>query len=98
MVICEESYTTEKNKEPCVIGTSTFAGYFILVVETMTTIGTGAITPTDCHSGWIMMTLQAVTSIAIEGALVSAVYVKMSRPTNKDCTKHFSKKAIVSVN
>ncbi|KRT84425.1 hypothetical protein AMK59_11, partial [Oryctes borbonicus] len=95
MVIWEESYMGEDAKEPCITGTSSFAGYLILVVETMTTIGSGGITPTDCQTGWVMMTLQALASVAIEGALVMAVFVKMSRPNNKNCMIHFSKKAVI---
>lgn len=97
MVLWEESYMDLKTEGPCINGTGSFAGYLILVVDTMTTIGTGSITPTDCQNGWIMMTLLALTSVAIEGALVSAVFVKMSRPNTKDCIRQFSKKAVVSI-
>lgn len=52
--------------------------------------------PTDCHEGWIIITLQALVGVAIEGALVAAIYVKMSRPVVKDTINLFSKKAVVS--
>ncbi|KAK9695601.1 Inward rectifier potassium channel C-terminal domain [Popillia japonica] len=97
MVLWEESYMDLKTEGPCINGTGSFAGYLILVVDTMTTIGTGSITPTDCQNGWIMMTLLALTSVAIEGALVSAVFVKMSRPNTKDCIRQFSKKAVICI-
>lgn len=97
MVAWEESYMDDTNRIPCIIGGSSFSAYLILVVETITTIGSGGIYPTECHSGWIIIIFQAVAGVAIEGALVSAVFVKMSRPRSKDTTKTFSKKALVSI-
>lgn len=77
------------------LGTKTFSGYLILSIETITTIGTGFIYPTDCHEGWIIITLQAMVGVVIEGVLIIAVYAKMSRPIYKDNVNLFSKKAIV---
>lgn len=77
-------------------GPKTFSGYLLLSIETQTTIG-GARYPGDCHEGWILITLHALVGIIIDGALVAAIYTKMTRPVLKDTLNLFSKKAVVSV-
>lgn len=81
----------------CIVGTTNFTGYLLLSIETITTIGFGVIYPTDCHEGWVIITLQALVGVAIEGALVTAVYVKLTRPATKNTLRMFSKKAVVSI-
>lgn len=88
--------TKKDDNLKCVVGTTSFTGYLLLSIETITTIGFGVIYPTDCHEGWVIMTLQALVGVAIEGALVTAVYVKMARPDTKDTLRMFSRTAIVS--
>lgn len=84
------------NRHKCIIGTNSFTGYLLLSIETLTTIGFGEIYPTDCHEGWVILTLQGIVGVAIEGALVTAVYVKLARPFSKQQLHLFSKNAVVS--
>nr|XP_022911944.1 G protein-activated inward rectifier potassium channel 3-like [Onthophagus taurus] len=90
-------YSTKNNSVPCIQNAKSFTSYLLLSIETLTTIGYGSIYPNECQPGWIIITLQAITGVAIEGALVTAVFVKMSRPYNKHPIKHFSKKAVVCI-
>lgn len=89
----------DKNSEypPCIYGASSFTGYLLLSIATLSTIGYGTQYPTECQPTWMVITLQALTSITIEGALVTAVFVKMSSPSNKSPMRLFSKKAVVSI-
>lgn len=90
-----EGSMTRSGREPCVVGTNSFTGYLLLSIETLTTIGFGEIYPTDCQENWIILTFQALVGVAIEGALVTAIYVKMARPVKNDHVSVFSKKALV---
>lgn len=66
----------------------------LLSIETVTTIGYGYRYPTEyCQGGWIMLMLQALLNVFIQGALVSTVYVKITIPFTN--TSVFSKKAVV---
>ena len=85
-------------KEECVVNTKNLTGYVLLSIETMLTIGYGYRYPTEkCIQGWIVPFLQALISVGIQGALVSAIYVKISKPVKKNVLGLFSKKAVVSV-
>lgn len=79
----------------CVEGTTTFTGYLLLSIETLTTIGFGEIYPVDCHEGWVILTLQELVGVAIQGALVSAVYVKLAKPYNDLPLNLFSRRCVV---
>ncbi|CAH0551334.1 unnamed protein product [Brassicogethes aeneus] len=86
------------NTTPCVVNTKTLTGYFLLSMETITSIGYGYRYPTEnCRKGWILLTFQALCSVALQGVLVSAIYVKISRPFRKVLNSLFSKKAVVSI-
>lgn len=79
----------------CVIKSS-FTGYLLLSIETMTTVGYGYRYPTEhCIGGWVLLMLQAIFNTCVQGALVSAVYVKTSKPFTKNSSV-FSKKAVVN--
>ncbi|CAH1163836.1 unnamed protein product [Phaedon cochleariae] len=80
----------------CVENTQTLTGYILLSVETITTIGYGYRVPTEhCQGTWVLLTLQAMLSVAIQGALVSSVYVKISKPFTNISSSIFSKKAVI---
>ncbi|ENN83401.1 hypothetical protein YQE_00240, partial [Dendroctonus ponderosae] len=69
--------------------------YLLLSIETMTTVGYGYRYPTEhCVGGWVLLMLQAIFNTCVQGALVSAVYVKTSKPFTKSSSL-FSKKAVV---
>lgn len=88
---------SEKTQDLCIINTKTLTGYILLSIETMLTIGYGYRYPTEkCIIGWIVPFLQALVSVGIQGILVSAVYVKISKPFTKNSLSIFSKKAVAS--
>ncbi|KAF7277858.1 G protein-activated inward rectifier potassium channel 3-like [Rhynchophorus ferrugineus] len=80
---------------PCIVNARTFSGYLLLSIETMTTIGYGYRYPSEhCVGGWSLLMLQALFNTFVQGALVSAVYVKTSKPFAKSSSL-FSKRAVV---
>ncbi|RZB40976.1 IRK domain containing protein, partial [Asbolus verrucosus] len=82
----------------CVVNTKNLTGYILLSMETMLTIGYGYRYPTEnCIQGWILPFLQALVSVGIQGVLISAVYVKISKPFTKNTVGLFSRKAVVSL-
>ncbi|CAG9764520.1 unnamed protein product [Ceutorhynchus assimilis] len=88
----QSSNNTDK---ACIVNARTFAGYLLLSIETMTTIGYGYRYPTEhCTGGWVLLMLQAIFNTCVQGALVSAVYVKTSKPFTKS-SSIFSKNAVV---
>lgn len=86
-------------KSFCIHGSRTFTGFLLLSVETLTTIGFGTSYPLhSCGERvWMVMMLETLANVTINGALVTAVYVKVTRPLTKDSTRIFSKKSVVSV-
>lgn len=81
----------------CIVGTKSYVGYLLLGIETITTTGYGYVYPTqDCKLVWFALTLSTMVTFVIEGAFITFVYVKISRPINRDVVK-FSKKAVVSI-
>lgn len=44
----------------------------------------------------MVMMMETLANVTINGALVTAVYVKVTRPLTKDSTRLFSKSAVVS--
>ncbi|KAJ8916330.1 hypothetical protein NQ315_005025 [Exocentrus adspersus] len=82
--------------EMCVVNTKTLTGYMLLSIETITTIGYGYRYPTEkCEGGWILLMMQVLLGIAIQGVLVSTVYVKISKPFARVSTSIFSKCAVI---
>lgn len=80
----------------CVEGATTFAGFLLLSIETQVSIGFGEKYPNEeCPEAIFLMVVQIVTGIAIEGAMVGIVYVKMVRPPRKSSDMKFSRKAVV---
>lgn len=85
-----------EGRAPCVEGTTTFAGFLLLSVETQSSIGFGEKYPNEeCPEAIFLMILQIVTGIAIEGAMVGIVYAKMVRPSQKSSEMKFSRKAVI---
>lgn len=84
-------------KDFCIAGTKSFTGYYLLSIETITSIGYGRLYPSEkCgHFTWLVLTLQAMIGIAIQGVFVSAVYVKMAKPFTKISHFIFSRKAVI---
>lgn len=81
--------------EPCIVGAHSYTGYLLLSIESITTTGYGYIYPTDhCHMAWFVLTLNTLIVIVIDGAFFTVVYVKISKPINKDVVK-FSRRAVV---
>lgn len=59
-------------------------------------IGYGSKFPNeDCPEAILLMVIQIVTGVAIEGAMVGIVYAKMIRPSRHSSDMKFSKKAVI---
>lgn len=81
---------------PCVEGATTFAGFLLLSIETQVSIGFGGKYPNEeCPEAIFLMVVQIVMGIALEGAMVGIVYVKMVRPPRKSSDMKFSRKAVI---
>lgn len=50
-----------------------------------------------CSQVWVILMLETLANVTINGALVTMVYVKVTRPLTKDSTRLFSKTAVVSL-
>nr|XP_023024570.1 G protein-activated inward rectifier potassium channel 1-like [Leptinotarsa decemlineata] len=86
----------ENNTTPCVVNTRSFTGYVLLSVETITTIGYGYRYPTEyCEGGTMLFILQSLVSVAIQGALISTVYIKISKPFSSSTSSIFSRAAVI---
>lgn len=86
------------NEKPCIVGAHSYTGYLLLSIESITTTGYGYVYPTDhCKMAWLVLTLNTLVVIVIDGAFFTVVYVKISKPINKDVVK-FSRRAVVSFN
>ncbi|XP_060527542.1 ATP-sensitive inward rectifier potassium channel 11-like isoform X2 [Cylas formicarius] len=83
-------------KGTCIVNAHTFTGYLLLSIETMTTIGYGYRYPTEhCTGGWVLLLFQTLLSVFVQGALVSVVYVKTSKPFTNISSSLFSKRAVI---
>lgn len=73
-------------------------GFLLLSIETLTTIGFGTSYPLHTCGGhvWMVMMLETLANVTINGALITAVYVKVTRPLTKDSTRLFSRQAVVN--
>lgn len=86
----------ENVEKVCVENTRHLTGYIMLSMETILTTGYGYRYPTEhCQHGWLIMFLQALVSIGIEGAMVTLVYVKIAKPFTRNALGIFSRKAVV---
>ncbi|XP_026498136.2 ATP-sensitive inward rectifier potassium channel 10-like [Vanessa tameamea] len=83
-------------KEHCVTGTSSFAGFLMMSVETQMTIGYGVRYPNEeCPEAIIVMVLEIVAGTALSGGLSSLLFTKLVRPNKHVSSVGFSKKATV---
>lgn len=84
------------DKLKCFIGVQSFAGYFMLSLETQVSIGYGSRSLNDhCPEVVFLLCLQIILGVAICGLTVNIVYIKMTKSQNK-YSKLFSKHAVVS--
>lgn len=81
---------------PCVEKAKSFAGFLLFSIETQMGIGFGHRYPTEeCPEAVIVVALQSIIGVAIEGAMVGIVFAKMTRPPKTSSELKFSKKAAV---
>lgn len=87
-----------KIHKPCIIGAKSFVQFILLSVETQTTIGFGEWYPTEhCVEGWVLLGLQMLVGITIEGVFISAAVAKLIKPKVHEGAQVFSEKAVVSI-
>ena len=85
-----------EGKQPCVEQAKSLAGFLLFSIETQMGIGFGNKYPTEeCPEAIIMVVLQSIIGVAIEGAMVGIVFAKMTRPPKISSELKFSKKAAV---
>lgn len=83
-------------QEKCIVNVNGFNGFLLLSIETITTIGFGYYYPTEkCSHAWLVLTLESMVNIGLQGVLISAVYVKIAKPYTKMSNSLFSKRAVV---
>lgn len=84
------------NHEFCIIGVNNFTSFFMLGVETITATGYGYFQPTEhCQLIFGILTFSTLVTIFIDGAFISVVYVKFSKPTIY--SNIFSKKCVINM-
>ncbi|XP_015837662.1 inward rectifier potassium channel irk-1 isoform X1 [Tribolium castaneum] len=84
------------NHHKCINGVHNFTSFFMLGIETITTTGYGYFHPTEnCTLVWTILTFSTLVTIFIDGAFISVVYVKISRPAYTINNSLFSKKAVI---
>lgn len=61
-----------------------------------TTIGFGERLPAaECPESMVLMMIQIITGVIIEGSLIGIIYMKMTRPARKPMELKFSRKAVI---
>lgn len=81
---------------PCVEQARTLAGFLLFSIETQMGIGFGNKYPTEeCPEAVLIVVLQSIVGVAIEGAMVGIVFAKMTRPPTISSELKFSKNASV---
>lgn len=87
----------QDNALKCLVGIQGFAGYFMLSLETQTSIGYGGRSLNDtCPEVIFVVCFQIILGVAICGLTVNIVYIKMTKSQYR-YTKLFSKHAVVSI-
>lgn len=82
--------------QPCVEKAKTLAGFLLFSIETQMGIGFGDKFPTEeCPEAVLVVVLQSIIGVAIEGAMVGIVFAKMTRPPTLSSELKFSRKAAV---
>lgn len=82
--------------QPCVEKARSLAGFLLFSIETQMGIGFGNKYPTEeCPEAVIVVMLQSIIGVAIEGAMVGIVFAKMTRPPKIPSELQFSRKATV---
>lgn len=81
---------------PCVAGAKTISGFFLLSFEAQSTLGGEYYATDECPESVFLLSLQMISSVAIEGILIGIVYAKLFRPTRKLSERNFSQKAVIN--
>ncbi|CAG9812260.1 unnamed protein product [Chironomus riparius] len=83
------------DRDPCIMGARTFAGFFLHSVESQVSTGYGTWYPSEeCPSAITALITQLVFGLIIDSAIVGIVIQKLTRPP-KHVYKEFSKHAVI---
>lgn len=86
----------EPEWKPCITNINTFSAAFLFSVETQHTTGYGFHEITDeCTSAILLMCIQSIVGIIVEGVMVGLVFVKIARAKKRSGTIMFSKNAVI---
>ncbi|XP_026475088.1 inward rectifier potassium channel 2-like [Ctenocephalides felis] len=92
----ENGQRLDGKSRPCVEGTTNFAGFLLLSIETQVSIGYGLRYPNEeCPEAIFLLVMQVVAGIGIQGAMVGIIYAKMIRPSKRLTEVIFSKIAVI---
>jgi potassium inwardly-rectifying channel subfamily J len=83
------------NAVPCIMGATSFSGFFLLSVESQVSTGYGTWYPSEeCSDAITALIVQLIVGLVIDAAIVGIVYQKLTRPP-KYSYSEFSKHAVV---
>ncbi len=81
---------------PCVTGVVGFASVFLFSVETQHTIGYGShYVREECGMGVLLLCLQSIVGVILEGLVVGLVFLKISRTRKRSESLVFSRNAVI---
>lgn len=87
-----------KDVDPCIYNTEGFSGFFLMSMESQSSLGYGTYYPSEeCKDTIAILVIQVIVGVCIEGAIIGAVWTKMSRPPKRMLDQKFSKRGVVSI-
>lgn len=84
----------------CFAACETFGDFFLLSLETQTSIGYGSRAPestVDCPEVVIVIIMQSIFSVVLNSLLTGVLFIKFTQPTSRRSTVLFSKKACIAL-
>ncbi|CAG9767980.1 unnamed protein product [Ceutorhynchus assimilis] len=92
-------FDNEEEHLICMVGVENTLSFFMLGIETITTVGYGYVHPTEnCKLYFIVLAVSTLLTILIDGVFISVVYAKLNKPKDRNIYGQiFSKKAVISM-
>lgn len=88
----------DPNWTPCITGMQNLTSAVLFSIETQQTIGYGYYHVTEeCPLAGVLLFVQTVWGVILEGTVVGLVFIKMSRAKQRSETIMFSKNAVLTM-